>query len=398
MRPRNEKGFAALAMMLVACAVALILASVMIPSIVEAKRVSTEVAAAEALDQIGSIETTYAHTYGAYVAPQYLTGTLPTTATPTSCSNSFLLNAGQVQPPEGYTMTLAGSPAATFNCPGVANGYSNYSILLTPNNPILAARSFFMAQDGVLHFNDSAPAGPADPVYSITSSNGIVTVGNPANPGTGTGTASNSLVTVWSSTPAQNYVQGSEVLRPAIANGVACGSTNGPQFFGIYVNLTGNNGDPCTDLADWFYAGVGTAPSPVVTAPPPTYLSGGANYNPMGGQPIAGGDNFLSAATSQSSWPALILNNLTVNVSNTPPPSLGGYLRAQVIDTTAGGFGYGPAWCNLTNGSGGGPASCATSYPVTVNPNDVLQLRINWYQCTTCSGFVLQTMSWSLTP
>ena len=52
MRPRNEKGFAALAMMLVACAVALILASVMIPSIVEAKRVSTEVAAAEALDHI----------------------------------------------------------------------------------------------------------------------------------------------------------------------------------------------------------------------------------------------------------------------------------------------------------------------------------------------------------
>ena len=172
------------------------------------------------------------------MAPQYLTGTLPTTATPTSCSNSFLLNAGQVQPPEGYTMTLASiSRAATFNCPGVANGYSNYSILLTPNNPILAARSFFMAQDGVLHFNDSAPAGPADPVYSITSSNGIVTVGNPANPGTGTGTASNSLVTVWSSTPAQNYVQGSEVLRPAIANGVACGSTNGPQFFGIHPIL-----------------------------------------------------------------------------------------------------------------------------------------------------------------
>jgi len=286
-------------------------------------------------------------------------------------------------------MTLAGTPAATFNCPGVPTGYSNYSILLTPNNSILAARSFFMAQDGVLHFNDSAPAGLADPVYSITSSNGVVTVGNPSNPQTGT--ASNSLVTVWSSSPSQNYVQGNEVLRAAVANGVACGSTNGPLFYGIYVNVSGANGDPCTDSADWFYAGVGTAPSPVVTAPPPTSLSGSISFTSIGAQNIAGGDNFFPANTAQNSWPLLNLNKLTLTVSNTPP-SGNGVLLAMIIDQTTGS--QPPAWCTLNTGN-----TCAnTDNALTVNPGDILEVRLNWYQCTSCNNYAITSVTWTLTP
>jgi Tfp pilus assembly protein PilE len=385
MRQPKDKGFAGLVAILVCCAVLLILASVMIPSLVEAKRVSTEVAAAAELNQIGTMEKTYSQ-YGAYVNPQFLTGTLPTPSVPLSCSNSFLMTAGQVEQPDGYTMNFVGTPT-TFNCPGIAAGYSAYSITLVPTNSLFAQRSFFADQTGVVRFNDDGTATAASPAYSITSSNGVMTVGNPSNPQTGTG--NNSLVTIWSATPSQNYVQGSEVLRSAVASGVACGSSNGPLYYGVYVNLTGSNGDPCTDAADWFYSGIGTAPSPVVITPPPTSLSGSISFTSIGAQSLTGGDNFFPANVAQSSWPTLALNTLNFTVSGPPPTD--GYLRAQIIDQTTGMDA--PAWCNLNNAT-----SCTSQNTLTVNHGDVLAVRLNWFQCSACSNYSITSISWTLTP
>jgi hypothetical protein len=385
---RQRSGFGLISVLLGAACV-MILAAAILPSSIRLFQVNNEVGAAQSLGAIASANFTYASRYGSFVAPSALVGNLAnTTAQP--CANPlWLLQASQASASAGYKtpVFLGGTAATTPPCTGI-NGFQSYQIQADPVSPLEATRHFlYDSSTSQIYFTtEPREATTADAIYQAPAS---LSVGSGSSNNPQTGTASNSLVTVWSATPTQNYVQGSEVLRSAVASGIACGSTNGPAYYGVYVNLTGSNGDPCTDAADWFYSGIGTAPSPVVTAPPPTSLSGSISFTSIGAQSLTGGDNFFPANVAQSSWPTLSLNTLNFTVSGPPPTD--GYLRAQIIDQTTGADA--PAWCNLNNAT-----SCTSQNTLTVNHGDALAVRLDWFQCSACSNYSITSISWTLTP
>ena len=98
-RKQLEKGFAALAMMLVTAAVALILASVMIPSILEAKRVFHRNIRCGSFESIRRDEYDICSRLRRLCCSAIFSGNSPTTALPAGCNNAFLLNQGQVVGP-----------------------------------------------------------------------------------------------------------------------------------------------------------------------------------------------------------------------------------------------------------------------------------------------------------
>jgi hypothetical protein len=403
---RNEKGVAELVSMLVAAGILLVLASVMIPSIVEAKRVSTEVAAAEALNQIGAISTTYSHEYGAYVAPQYLTGTLPTTAVPASCSNAFLLNAAQVQAPEGYTMAFTGTPQTGWSCAGVPAGYSSYSILLQPTNSLFAQRSFEMAQDGILHFSDEGPATPSSPVYSITAANGVVTLG-----GTGAGTSNSSgngtgIVQTWN--PTSSVQVGQEFLESATdpLGGHCAPASNG--LVGPFIALSSTSSDPCQNPSNWFYAGPGSLTYSLPCGGVQTGTISSLQINPTQAYVPAIG---LSAQqiTSSSSICGTFTHLILTEIAGVPLGPNGiqiassGEVTMGIYDTTTGSGVWGCQEGNgapITYGQSSFTACETTGSPwggsMTVNFGDTLMLVVSTGAYNASNPYQMQNVTFIL--
>jgi hypothetical protein len=393
MRQPKDKGFAELAALLVGCAVLLILASVMIPSLVEAKRVSTEVAAAAELNQIATMEKTYSQ-YGAYVNPQFLTGTLPTPAVPLSCSNSFLMTGGQIEQPDGYTMNFVGTPT-TFNCPGVAAGYSAYSITLVPTNPLFAQRSFFVDQTGVVRFNDDGTATASSPTYSITSSNGVVTVGSSGLGGNSPSSGS-ATVQFWNSSSVPQT--GQEYLRPASLSGDTCGPTAaGQTWVGVFVSVTGVNDDPCQNVfgggSDWLYSGVG-----VVTYTPAQIACNSPLSDFVSTFQVPG--NGFDPTRGTNASPLVIPGNSVCGTYHTLTLSEAGGVP-QIVIQSGGVLGLGIAddatntYIDCSQGSGNGFSSCVGTGTLSINRGD----KLNWIILQSGGGpqsYALTGLSWTL--
>jgi hypothetical protein len=242
-RVRRDAGFASLAVLLVVCVVLLILASIMLPSVVEANRAAAQNLAASSLNQLGIWNGIYSRAYGAFVSPQYLTGVLPSSTVPLGCANSYLLNPSQISAPAGYVMNFQGTASTSFVCPGVPAGYSAYSILLTPNSFEAGSRSFFMQQDGVIHFSDiaSSLASASSPIYQITSVTAAGSVGGSGN-GSSTATTSSLYTGIWS--PSTQYTIGQFVIVPTSGNA-------SPTLWENVTGLTTQGVPPASDPTDW---------------------------------------------------------------------------------------------------------------------------------------------------
>ena len=83
-------------------------------------------------------------------------------------------------------MAFVGVPQAGWACTNGPAGYSSYSIVLQSTNSIFAERSFEMAQDGIIHFNDAGVATARILCIPSQPANGVVTIG-------GTGGGNNNL-------------------------------------------------------------------------------------------------------------------------------------------------------------------------------------------------------------
>lgn len=168
-RRTNQSGSFELIGMLIACAVLLIMAAVAAPSIVKLAQTNNENSAAGQLAQLGAAEFSMSQINGVFVAPLNLLGNL---ALPISCTNPMLASGAQVQAPTGYNSIFTPGPSLSppSGCAGV-QGYSAYSISLTPINSLEAQRRFFMTSvdGGVIHFTDQNHlATISDPVMSIS--------------------------------------------------------------------------------------------------------------------------------------------------------------------------------------------------------------------------------------
>src|ERR1700691_305201 len=196
MRPRrtNQSGSFELIGMLIACAVLLIMAAVAAPSIVKLTQASNENSAAGQLAQLGAAEFSMSQIKGVFVAPANLLGQL---ALPISCTNPMLASGAQIQAPSAYNSICPPGPTLSTpsGCAGV-QGYSAYSISLTPINSLEAQRQLFMTSTdgGVIHFTDqNRPATISDPVMPISvpaqgSVSTILVVQNTTGNGGTTGT------------------------------------------------------------------------------------------------------------------------------------------------------------------------------------------------------------------
>jgi len=339
------------------------------------------------------------------VAPQYLTGTLPTTAVPASCSNSFLLNGAQVLAPEGYAMTFTGTPQAGWSCAGVPAGYSSYSILLQPTNSLFAARSFEMAQDGIIHFNDSTAASPADPIYRITAANGIVVLGGSSGTSNSSGNGTG-IVQTWN--PTSSVQVGQEFLESATdpLGGHCAPANNG--LVGPFISTNGNSTDPCQNPNDWFYAGSGSLTYSLPCGGVQTGTMSSLQINPTQAYVPATGlsaQQITSSSTICGTFHTLTMTEISgvplgpngIQIASSGPVTMG------IYDTTTGGGIWGCQEGNgapVTYGTSNFTACQTTGSPwggsMTVNFGDTLMLVVSTGAYNASNPYQMQNVTFIL--
>jgi len=156
-RATRSSGFSLIELLIVV-AVILIIAGIAIPNFLRSKMAANEGAAVANMRTITTSNVVYSTTYGIGYAANLAKMATPPVPGPVTANAAGLLDgilAGGTK--SGYVYTYVGGPVSTG---GTIDVYTLQADPLTPN--VTGMRHFFVDATGVIRFNSSGAAGPAD--------------------------------------------------------------------------------------------------------------------------------------------------------------------------------------------------------------------------------------------
>jgi type IV pilus assembly protein PilA len=159
MRRKKNNGFS-LIELLVVVAIILVVAAIAIPNLMKARIAANESAAVSAIHAVNTSEIAYATAYPTIGFSAALSdlgptggGSCPGTPTAACYLDSMLANGTK----SGYKLTYNQNTSSTPS--------TGYTLNADPVTPFVTGnRHFYSDQFNVTHYNQSATAGPGDPV------------------------------------------------------------------------------------------------------------------------------------------------------------------------------------------------------------------------------------------
>jgi type IV pilus assembly protein PilA len=156
MRPKNQRGFSLIELLIVV-AIILIIAAITIPNLLRARMSANEASAVSSIHAINTAEITYTTMFPTvgYAAALLNLGPGGGCNSPVNACIIDAVLAGGMK--SGYTFTYV-QDASSVPSPG-------YTVNVDPiTRSITGQRSFYSDQTMATHYNQTAIAGPGDPV------------------------------------------------------------------------------------------------------------------------------------------------------------------------------------------------------------------------------------------
>jgi type II secretory pathway pseudopilin PulG len=179
---KNERGYAILLELLIACAILLILAARTVPSAVRIQQTQNQNNVLTLLREVNAGEAAFAMAFPGqgYEQPAYLANSTMgfgrvgvVCATTCTCPNALapsvasVFGSADVGVFSGYTLTFGGGQQSPTNNPGCGSerGFITYGVTAVPTTKLGGTWSFFTDSTGVIRYSQNGTPNAASPVW-----------------------------------------------------------------------------------------------------------------------------------------------------------------------------------------------------------------------------------------